>query len=236
VGGELVAHPWRGRVLAELHARPFAAVETPRRLLHNAFATDPEAAAADRRALAGFCATRGVREPAPDAKHARIDLANLSLRWESHSEFTTYTWEFAAGDASGAPFRPAPDRLADPMRSLAQPGPLLVAIDLHLVAEKALPDGPQAVFGEGRVAMAAAEEGAALVASGFEADAQGFVRVLIVDRNLAPAQAGALVQRVLEIETYRTLALLGLPEAQELAPVIRRIEIELPRLLMSGDM
>ncbi|HKH34686.1 MAG TPA: DUF3422 domain-containing protein [Beijerinckiaceae bacterium] len=231
MGGELVAHPWRGRVLAELHARPFAAIETPRRLLHYAFATDPEAAAADRRALAGFCATRGVREPAPDAKHARIDLANLSLRWERHSEFTTYTWEFAAGDASGAPFRPPPDRLADPMRSLAQPGPLLVAIDLHLVAEKALPDGPQAVFGEGRVAMAAAEEGAALVASGFEADAQGFVRVLIVDRNLAPAQAGALVQRVLEIETYRTLALLGLPEAQELAPVIRRIEIELPRLL-----
>ena len=35
------------------------------------------------------------------------------------------------------------------------------------------------------------------------------------------------MQRVLEIETYRTLALLGLPEAQRLAPSVRRIETRL---------
>jgi len=40
-----------------------------------------------------------------------------------------------------------------------------------------------------------------------------------------------LIQSILEIETYRTLALLGLPEAQQLSPVIRRIEIELPLVL-----
>ena len=48
---------------------------------------------------------------------------------------------------------------------------------------------------------------------------------------MPPMSAGRLVQRVLEIETYRTLALMGLPEAQSLAPSIRRIEQELPRLL-----
>jgi uncharacterized membrane-anchored protein len=41
---------------------------------------------------------------------------------------------------------------------------------------------------------------------------------------LKPDRAGALVQRVLEIETYRTLALLGLPEAQRLAPRVQQIE------------
>ena len=41
---------------------------------------------------------------------------------------------------------------------------------------------------------------------------------------MAPERAGALVQRVIELETYRTLALLGLPEAQRLAPSINRIE------------
>jgi len=59
------------------------------------------------------------------------------------------------------------------------------------------------------------------------------VRVLVVDRGLTPAQAGALAQRVLEVETDRTLALLGVPEAQRLGPVLRRIETELP-LLMGG--
>jgi uncharacterized membrane-anchored protein len=117
------------------------------------------------------------------------------------------------------------------MRSLPQPGPLLVAIDLHLLPAEMVPAGPQAVFGDGRAAAAEAEGGAALVATDFQADPHGFVRVLVIDSHLMPAQAGALVQRVLEVETYRTLALLGLPEAQALAPMIRRIEIELPRLL-----
>jgi uncharacterized membrane-anchored protein len=65
----------------------------------------------------------------------------------------------------------------------------------------------------------------------FKPDRHGYVRVLIAHRSLEPHQAGALVQRVLEIETYRTFALLGLPEAQALAPTIRRIEVELPELL-----
>jgi uncharacterized membrane-anchored protein len=41
---------------------------------------------------------------------------------------------------------------------------------------------------------------------------------------MSPERAGALVQRVIEIETYRTLALLGLPEAQRLAPSIAAAE------------
>jgi uncharacterized membrane-anchored protein len=57
------------------------------------------------------------------------------------------------------------------------------------------------------------------------------VRVLVIDRRMTPPQAGALAQRVLEVETYRTLALLGLPEAQRLGPALRRIETELPGLM-----
>jgi uncharacterized membrane-anchored protein len=229
VTADLTAHPWRGRILAELHARPFGVIKTPARVLHYAFATEAEGAAAERGAVAAFCAERGIPAPAPEARHARIDLPEVSLRWERHTEFTTHTWHFRAG--SGAPFDPPADRLSDPMRLIPQPGPLLVAVDLHLLPESAVPQGPQGVFDERHLALAAAEEDGALIATTFAADAHGFVRILVVNRNLNPVQAGALVQRVLEIETYRTLALLGLPEAQELAPTIRRIEIELPRVL-----
>jgi uncharacterized membrane-anchored protein len=52
------------------------------------------------------------------------------------------------------------------------------------------------------------------------------VRVLVLDRGLGPERSGALVQRIVELETYRTLALLGLPEAQRLTPSINRIENE----------
>ena len=42
--------------------------------------------------------------------------------------------------------------------------------------------------------------------------------------------AGRLVQRVLEIETYRMMALLGLPHAQHATPVLSAIEGELATL------
>jgi len=77
--------------------------------------------------------------------------------------------------------------------------------------------------------LAAADnsDGTALYATDFKSDPSGFVRILIVDRGLGAERAGALTQRVLEIETYRTLALLGLPEAQRLAPSVRHIETKL---------
>jgi len=118
----------------------------------------------------------------------------------------------------------------DKVRQLPPPGPLLVAVDLHLLPEAGVSTGTD-VFGQTQVAVADAEQGAALVATDFKPQCDGYVRVLVIDRSLKPDQAGALVQRVLEIETYRTFALLGLPEAQALAPAIRRIEVELPNLL-----
>ena len=53
------------------------------------------------------------------------------------------------------------------------------------------------------------------------------MRILVADRGMPAERAGALVQRVLEVETYRTLALLGLPEAHRLAPSIGASEARL---------
>jgi len=243
---EFTAHPLRGRVLGEVHARPFAPVETPRRILHFAFMTDEEAAARDREALVGLCESLGVPGPSAGARHHRAVFSGSLLRWESHSEFTTYTWEFDApvnGKETGSgnapdhavkaptPFRPSPESLASVMRLVPQPGPLMVSVDLHLVDAADLPDGPQSVFGPVHIAAAEVEASAALIATDFKPDAHGFVRILILDRSLGRVQAGGLVQRVLEIETYRTMALLGLPEAQALAPSIRRTENALPVLM-----
>lgn len=69
--------------------------------------------------------------------------------------------------------------------------------------------------------------GLASAATDFRQDSDGLTRILILDDGLGPARAGALSQRLIEIETYRTLALLGLPEAQRLGPGIMRIEDEM---------
>src|SRR5262245_44208350 len=220
----LSAHDLRAAVLGEVHARPFTPIETPRRVLHFAFETNAEQREADGAALTTFCSERNVDSPKPGSNHHRVALGATVLRWEQHSEFTTYTWELP-GEPGTVPFHPAAPALAHPMSLLPQPGPLLVAVDLHVVGEA--PTDVAHLFDPASLAIAETGDGAALFATDFQIDPAGFVRILVVDRGLGPDRAGALAQRILEIETYRTLALLGLPEAQRLAPTVRRIEVRL---------
>ena len=223
----LAAHPLRAAVLGEVHARPFTPIYTPRRVLHFAFETTAERGEADRVALIAACAARGLPALPQGAKQHRIEFGAIALRWEQHSEFTTYTWELPAETPDGIPFHPAAAVLGSPMSQVPQPGPLLVAIDLHLIADTEHKIAPERLFDRASLAAAENSDGTALYATDFQSDPAGFIRILIVDRGLGAERAGALTQRVLEIETYRTLALLGLPEAQRLAPSVRRIETRL---------
>ena len=221
-GGRLAPHPLRAAVLSEVHARPFTPLATPRRILHFAFDTAGEGARADRAALADFCLRRGLDPLRDGARHHRVALGGAVLRWEQHSEFTTYSWELPAEGET--PFHPAAASLASAMGALPQPGPLLVALDLHLMKGEPGGIGFTRLFDRASLAVAENTDGDALFATDFQADPSGFVRILVIDRGLGPERAGALAQRLVEIETYRTLALLGLPEAQRLAPSISRIE------------
>jgi uncharacterized membrane-anchored protein len=225
IGAEkLSAHPLRAAVLGEVHARPFTSIETPRRVLHFAFETTVERGEADRAALTAFCDSRGLSAPRPSDRHHRVVFGKTALRWEQHAEFTTYTWELPG---EGTPFHPPAATLAMPMSLLPQPGPVLVAVDLHLIDDPGKTLAPEHLLDRASLAAAENSDGTALYATDFQNDPAGFVRILIADRGLEPERAGALTQRVLEIETYRMLALLGLPEAQRLVPSVRRIETRL---------
>jgi len=221
-GGKLNPHPLRAAILGEVHARPFTSLETPRRILHFAFETVGDAAKRDRAALTDLCGRRHREPPDPSAKHHRVVINGAMLRWEQHSEFTTYTWELPSPGA--LPFQPNASSLEAPMMSVPQPGPLLVALDLHLLANKTKKLSITRLFDRASLAVAENSDGCALFATDFQPDAAGFVRIIVLDRSLGAERAGAVVQRIVELETYRTLALLGLPEAQRLMPSINRVE------------
>src|SRR4029078_4836043 len=221
-GARLQPHPLRAAILGEVHARPFTPIETPRRILHFAFDTTGDAAKRDRAALADFCARRDLEPLKPSAKQHRVVFGGVLLRWEQHSEFTTYTWELPSPDMT--PFHPDAASLAAPMASLPQPGLVLGALGLHVSGEKKKNLRITKLFDRASLAVAENSDGLALFATDFQADAAGFVRILVVDRGLGSERGGGVVQRITELETYRTLALLGLPEAQRLLPSINRIE------------
>jgi uncharacterized membrane-anchored protein len=209
-------HPLRAAVLGEVHARPFQLIEPPRTVLHLAFLTDAAGIVADRALLAEMSTRLGLPGPGAEARHVAIPVLGGTLRWEQHSEFSTWTFDvrWSARTLPPHPFGPG----------FRQPGPLMVATRLDL--GPALGDIASAVadFDPVSLCLVQVVDGEAAVATDFREDADGFTRYRVFDQNLSAARAGATVQRLLEIETYRTLALLGLPEAQRLGPSVRRIE------------
>ena len=60
----------------------------------------------------------------------------------------------------------------------------------------------------------------------------GYSRFLLRNRTMTPRQAGRMVQRLLEIETYRMMALLALPVAQQLSPYLSTAERELSQITL----
>lgn len=213
----------RTPVFGELQIQALGPIVGPRRLLHFAFATDADAARADRTRLELLCRSLGQAAPPPDLRHHRVDLGDARLYWEQQNEFTSYTWEVAG---SGAPLSSKPGARNAAMKHIEPPGPLLTATDLHIVPESAmLPI--ETIFGATTVGMSKVEGNGATIASDLRTDEEGFTRILISHENLSPARAGGLVQRLLEIETCRALALIGLPEAQRISPILKTIETTL---------
>ena len=84
-------HPLRERVLNEIHARPFQVMRPPRVILHYAFMTDGAAGDAALEALTERCLRLGVRPPAHGDRHHIVEIGDARLRFEVHTEFTTYS-------------------------------------------------------------------------------------------------------------------------------------------------
>ena len=228
-------HPKRDAVLSEVHARPYTRLTAPLCVLHFAFLNRDDEATADQRRFADFCRARGLPAPDESAKHHQVSIGSVLLRWEQHSEFATFTWIWndsrRARHKAAHQFGEISDELSTMVGSLSQHGQLLVALKLEVEQTSAGAERAEQLFDRASLAMVPVKSGPAIVASDFRKDEQGFVRILIANDGLTPGRLGALVQRVLEIETYRTLALLGLPAALELAPMVDRIGKRLVEVL-----
>lgn len=224
-------HPQRSAVLGEVHARPFTRLMAPLTVLRLAFLSQGDIAETDRQEFVAFCMSHGEQPPDAGTKHHQVTIGAIQLRWEQHSEFTTFTWILGRIDTPARRFGEVAEGPAALIRSLPQSGQLLVAVKLEVEQSSAALERAEQLFERGSLAVAAVRSGPAVVASDFRVDEEGFVRILVCNDGMSPGRLGALVQRVLEIETYRTLALLGLPAALELAPSINHIGRRLVEVL-----
>jgi uncharacterized membrane-anchored protein len=224
------AHPDRSGVLGEFHARPFEGAAPPARFVRFVMLTEPGDVASIRRVVSEMADAAGSAAPAPDARYCRIQLSDALFRYEQHAEFASYTFIFV--DSERRIMDVPASRLTVAMDRLAAFGKHLSSIDLHL---ELLPEAAE--WSEGRIqpartlafdkatmATSRVEGGRAEVATDFRVASDGFLRYHVGVADMGEAEAGALAQRVLEYETYRAMALLGLPLAQRLSPNVRRME------------
>eukprot|EP01037_Dinobryon_pediforme_P027608 gene27608-30564_t len=218
-------HPLRSVVLGELHARPFRLVEPPRVVLHYAFEVVRGASKPDRVWFDDLCRSQGVPGPGRNARHHVVPFGSGTLKWERHSEFTTYSWDGPlAGDQP--PLTETP--IGHPFgANFVAPGPLLVAVRAELVRDTGDLEAVTRRFEPASLCVSGAYGGRAVAITDFRQDGDGRSRIVVLDRGLTAQQAGALLQRLLEIETSRLLALLGLPEAQTASQQVSAIETRL---------
>ncbi|MGI9520811.1 MAG: DUF3422 family protein [Hyphomicrobiaceae bacterium] len=219
---EFEQHPERRTVLDEMHVRPFLPYSSPRRFYHYAFVLDPAQVADEPERFAVLCSTLGAKPPPVGARFHNLILSDWSLRWELHAEFSTYTW--TTGEGIDEPFAPTSAAALEQFHGQIPLGRLLVWLELALISHSEGSNRPEQNFDRASLTVIEAADGLARVASDFRQAENGSVRILVEDFGLSPARAGRLVQRLLEMETYRCLALLGLPAARRSDPTVRGIE------------
>jgi uncharacterized membrane-anchored protein len=109
-------------------------------------------------------------------------------------------------------------------------GQTIAAIHANVIRGRAPPDPAkisETYFNGNSIIGSTISGGAGRAYTDFRIHADGFGRFLVIDHSMTALQAGRLVQRLLEIDTYRMLALLALPVARRLSPVLSKAEQEL---------
>jgi uncharacterized membrane-anchored protein len=217
----LEIHPERIVLSNELHARPFPVVRGPSSAASIAIERDLANPDADRAHLIALMDRYGAAHPAPDASHHSADLGKVRLKWERHSEFATYT--LFADQVSEIPFSgdlfkyfPEKWRAQSSGRLLSS---VLVRIEQarepQAAIERIQKVGADWFFDEGMAAAFVLEKEAAIVGD-FRLDAQDHIRFAVFQiGNTGAHRMGRIVQRLIEIETYKTMSMLTLPIARD---------------------
>jgi uncharacterized membrane-anchored protein len=240
--------PLRATLHNEVHARPSARVRLPALVTYvavlNAGITR-EQECAHLRALPG---QQDLPLDSLQSSFLRLRLGGYTVKWERHTEFTRYSIVQALPDAAllGATEPDLSGTLAvtaEWLRSI--PGRTVAAIQMAMLhgdlsQQRALMAQAQDWCGAdaliasqlGTVPSQGLESaqpmGHSWALTNFRIGADGFERLLVIaPPGTTETRAGRISQRLLELETYRLMALRGLPVAKQLGPMLAEAEIAL---------
>mgnify|MGYP003639001585 CR=1 FL=1 len=214
------SHPLRASLSREMHARKMTPLSAPTQALQFVFLVDQEEARDAAESLARLLAAHDIAFAESD-RFMTCRLGALSLSWERHTEFVTYSFisEISDGPLFDLGLFEAVANWID-----ALPGRIIRSSHISLIAESPTDDAIEDNFAMDDLIISDVAHGRARIWSDFRLHQDGFGRLLIQDKGLEGAETSQLVQRLLELGNYRKMALLGLPTAQAATPTLTALE------------
>jgi uncharacterized membrane-anchored protein len=226
-------HALRAALHNEVHARPPEAMAPPLAISHVVMLCNSAEREASRAHLQALLRERHLPQPDAQATHLRMDVGLFRLRWEMHTEFVTWTFT-RAFDAQGFGEREPVTAMAEvPREWLAQlPGQALASLHLWVLDSQGFGGNSltRHVLNEDTLVASTVADGHGELYTDFALHADGFSRMVLLSGGVTQRRLGRLVQQLIEIDTYRMAALLGLPAAREAAGVLADAERELAEL------
>jgi uncharacterized membrane-anchored protein len=207
-------HADRDRLLAEAHARPSTPLDVPVFATRIATIGEQDGGAADRAHLADLCRSSLLPEPPEGARWWSFDAGRWTLRWERHTEFSS--WTIFGRESVDGPPRGWIENL---------PGEILVRTTADLKRDETKGPTPASPHGTSMIGSVVLD-GAATIYTDFKPDDGGITRFLVLVKSIDRVLAGRLTLMLLEIETYRLMALLAFPLAGKAGGQVTAFEAE----------
>ncbi len=232
----LEQHPSRQSLTNELHARPSLSITAPAQVGFIVLKAPQNAVGRpfefDHNSLKGITDHFGLPPADPNASHYQGDISGATLKWERHTEVATYT---LLNKRRSEPYDSNIFEALPIEWTNKQTQTVLTSITVEILewsSEKETKAYCEAHLNGDDLVCSYVLDEAALVAGDFRLDVAGHLRFAVfVKPNIGPARIGRIVQRLCEIETYKSLSMLGFMRAREVSKPLIKLDEKLTGLL-----
>lgn len=221
-------HSLRDQIVAEVHARPFHKLSGPLALCHQAILYEGVAEEVVNRSVRQLASLKSL--PLPQNSEGFFFTRNdrWALRFEPHGEFYSLTLYALATTE--------PPAFTDEEREQL-PGAYLCGVEVICQPDVGTDPEPllEQHFNDHQVSGSSVMGAAGQVFTDFrERSDSRMSRVLVLQQpKMIDYRCGRLLQRICEIDTYRHMALLGLPLSNEMMPEVTALDQALAETVAS---
>eukprot|EP00996_Jenningsia_fusiforme_P006560 NODE_802_length_1895_cov_40.555255_g740_i0.p1 GENE.NODE_802_length_1895_cov_40.555255_g740_i0~~NODE_802_length_1895_cov_40.555255_g740_i0.p1 ORF type:complete len:456 (-),score=67.21 NODE_802_length_1895_cov_40.555255_g740_i0:421-1788(-) len=249
-------HPEMRALSNSLYPRPFVRLPPPFTASHFAALSSGPDRATHMQQLGDLCKYYSHPLPHPDAREFRADFGPLILLWQHHREFCTFTFirpqsrPVTPGSEPivNEPFEESALKLVPSLWLGSLTSRLVTGIHVEVRENDPIPDTGEdeglrrdlmsKVFG-GHYIVGSEAGGRSRLYTDLRHDEDGFLRVLLVNGGrkggMNGFKTGQTLQYILDVETYRMMAMLTIPQAKNVDHQLERVRRDVTEVMRTID-